>query len=98
MKNTLIYSSTSKKLLNLYKNYLIFNLQQLSLNYLIINTPQKKKIKTFLKSPHVNKRAKENFNLIIYKFNLHIFFDLKYIKVLRYNVPKNIHLKIKHEI
>ena len=47
MKNTLIYSSTSKKLLNLYKNYLIFNLQQLSLNYLIINTPQKKKLKHF---------------------------------------------------
>ena len=59
---------------------------------------KKKKFKTFLKSPHVNKRSKENFNLIIYKFKLHTDFNLQYLKILRFNVPKNIHLKIIYKI
>jgi ribosomal protein S10 len=98
MKNILVYSSTSKNLLNLYKNFLVYNLKQLMLNYSLVGLPSNQKIKTFLKSPHVNKRAKENFNLIIYKFRLSIFFSLPFLKILRFNVPKNIHLKIIHEI
>ncbi len=98
MKNILIYSSTSKNLLNLYKKFLILNLNQLMFKYFLINMPKKKKFKTFLKSPHVNKRAKENFNLIIYKFKLHISFNFSFLKTLRFNVPKNIHLKIIHNI
>ena len=98
MKNILVYSSTSKNLLNLYKNFLILNLKQLMFKYLLINMPKKKSLKTFLKSPHVNKRAKENFNLIIYKFKLHISFNFSFLKTLRFNVPKNIHLKIIHNI
>jgi ribosomal protein S10 len=98
MKNILVYSSTSKNLLNFYKKFLILNLKQLMFKYLIISMPQKKKFKTFLKSPHVNKRAKENFNLIIYKFKLHTSFTFSYLKTLRFNVPKNIHLKIIYSI
>jgi hypothetical protein len=98
MKNILIYSSISKNLLNLYKQFLILNFKHLSFNYFIINIPKKKKFKTFLKSPHVNKRAKENFNLIIYSFKLHVSFNLQCLKILRFNVPKNIHLKILHEL
>lgn len=98
MKHILIYSSTSKKLLNLYKNYISINLNQLSIKYSIVYVPTTTKKKTFLKSPHVNKRSKENFSLILYKFKLHIFFNLPYLKILRYNVPKNIHLKMLHEI
>lgn len=94
MNKVLIYTSTSKEILNFYKNFLILNLKTLNFKYIIINTPKKKKYKTFLKSPHINKRSKENFNLIIYKFKLYIFFTKKYLKILRFNVPKNIHLKI----
>lgn len=94
MKNILIYTSTSKNLLNLYKKFLILNFKNFFLNYLLINIPTKKKLKTFLKSPHVNKKSKENFNLHIYKFKLHTTLNLKYLKILRFNVPKNIHLKI----
>lgn len=96
MKIILIYSSNSKNILNLYKIFLkkIFNL--FTLKYLIINSPTKQKIKTFLKSPHVNKRAKENFELNIYKFKLHTSLNLSFIKLFRYNVPKNIHLKITY--
>lgn len=94
MKIILAYSSNSKNILNLYQNFLkkMFNL--FNLKYLIINSPTKQKIKTFLKSPHVNKRAKENFELNIYKFKLHTSLNLSFIKLFRYNVPKNIHLKI----
>jgi ribosomal protein S10 len=98
MKTILVYSSTSKNLLNLYKKFLILNFKQIFLKYLIINTPTKKKFKTFLKSPHVNKRSKENFNLVIYKFKLHTAFNLQYLKILRFNVPKNIHLKIIYKL
>lgn len=98
MKNILIYSSTSKKILNFYKKFLVLNLRKLFLNYFIICAPKKKKFKTFLKSPHVNKRSKENFNLIIYKFKLYISFNFQYLKILRFNVPKNIHLKIIHHL
>ena len=94
MKNILIYTSTSKNILNLYKKFLILNFKNFFLNYLLINVPTKKKFKTFLKSPHVNKKSKENFNLHIYKFKVHITLNLKYLKILRFNVPKNIHLKI----
>jgi ribosomal protein S10 len=94
MKIILAYSSNSKNILNLYKNFLkkMFNL--FNFKYLIINSPTKQKIKTFLKSPHVNKRAKENFELNIHKFKLHTSLNLSFIKLFRYNVPKNIHLKI----
>jgi ribosomal protein S10 len=98
MNKVLIYTSTSKEILNFYKNFLILNLKTLNFKYIIINTPIKKKYKTFLKSPHINKRSKENFNLIIYKFKLYIFFTKKYLKILRFNVPKNIHLKILYKV
>jgi len=47
MKNILVYSSTSKNLLNLYKNFLILNLKQLLFKYLLINMPKKKVLKHF---------------------------------------------------
>lgn len=94
MKIILTYSSNSKNILNLYKIFLkkIFSL--FNFKFLIINSPVRQKIKTFLKSPHVNKRAKSNFELNIYKFKLHTSLNLAFIKLFRYNVPKNIHLKI----
>jgi ribosomal protein S10 len=94
MKAVLTYSSNSKNLLNLYKKFLqrifiLFNIKNI-----IINSPKQRKVKTLLKSPHVNKRAKENFELNIYKFKLHTPLNLTCLKIFRYNVPKNIHLKI----
>jgi ribosomal protein S10 len=96
MKIILVYSSTSKNILNLYKNFLKNLFNSCNLKYLIVNSPTKQKIKTFLKSPHVNKRAKENFELSIYKFKLHTSLNLFFVKRFRYNVPKNIHLKITY--
>lgn len=91
------YNSVSKNILFSYKQYLNFlflKLNNPSLKYKFINTPSKKKKKTFLKSPHVNKKSKENFQFILYSFNLIIPFNLELLKQLKYNVPKNIHIKI----
>lgn len=94
MKIILTYTSNSKNILNLYKTFLKKIFSTLNLKFTLVNSPTIRKIKTFLKSPHVNKRAKENFELNIYKFKLHTSLNLSYIKLFRYNVPKNIHLKI----
>ncbi len=98
MPTVLIYSSTSKNFLNLYKKFLILNLKQFFFNFVLISTPAKKKNKTFLKSPHVNKRSKENFSLTVYKFKLYTDLDFPYLKILRFNVPKNIHFKIIYNL
>lgn len=47
MKNILIFTSTSKNILNLYKNFLVFNFKHFFLNYLLINLPTKKNLKPF---------------------------------------------------
>lgn len=91
------YTSFSKHLLFSYKKYLIFLFLKLNsslLKYKFITLPTKKKKKTFLKSPHVNKKAKENFEHSIYSFTLLFNFNLNFLKQLKYNVPKNIHIKI----
>lgn len=78
----------------LYQKFLKNIFKTFQFNYLVIQIPSIRKIKTFLKSPHVNKKAKENFNLVIHKFKLRLSINYTVIKLLRYNVPKNIHLKI----
>lgn len=88
------YSSTSKHLLFSYLTYLKLIFIKFSIFYKLISLPIKKKKKTFLKSPHVNKKAKENFNFILHSSNLYINFNLHVLKILRYNLPKNIFLKI----
>lgn len=98
MKIAFVYSSSSIEFLQIYKKFLKKILYKLNLQYYIINSPQIKKIKTLLKSPHVNKRAKENFWLKISKFKIYLNLDLKLIKIFRYNVPKNIHLKIIYNL
>lgn len=86
------YSSVSKKLIFLYQQFLKSLFLKFNLKYTIINLPKKQKLKTFLKSPHVNKKSKENFKYILYSFKLNISLNFSYLKLLKYNVPKNINL------
>ncbi len=88
------YSSVSNHLLFSYLTYLKLIFIKFNISYKLISLPKKKKKKTFLKSPHVNKKAKENFNFILYSSNLYISFNLHLLKILRYNLPKNIFFKI----
>lgn len=92
------YSSVSKKLIFLYQKFLKSLFLKFNLKYTIINLPKKYKLKTFLKSPHVNKKAKENFKYTLYSFKLNTSFNFNYLKILKYNVPKNINLTSSCEI
>ena len=81
-----------------YLNLLFLNLNIIKKTYKFISSPILKKKKTILKSPHVNKKAKENYNLKLYSFNLIFNFDHNLLKQLKYNLPKNIHIKIFYKI
>lgn len=93
MKTTLIYRSTSRAQLNLFCNLITSMAHTLRFKISIIRSCIKKKRRTLLKSPHVNKRSKENFELKIYKFKLYSNLNFFEIKILRSNTPKNIHTK-----
>src|SRR4051794_18699043 len=93
MDTTLTYSSLSKKALNSYKNYLQKQLINFNFQFKIVSLPNKSLKKTILKSPHVNKKAKENFILMKYKFFLRIKLDKILFNFFRSNVPKLLHIK-----
>lgn len=90
---SLIYTSLSQKALNSYKNYLTISLKKFNLKFIIIALPKKRKKKTLLKSPHVNKKAKETFEVLHYRFICMININNKYLHLFHNNIPKLIHLK-----
>jgi ribosomal protein S10 len=68
MKKYKLYITTrSKGSLNLYVNFLKKIFSNLDLEYSIFSYPQTRKRITLLKSPHVNKKAKETFEMHTYK-------------------------------
>ena len=87
------YTSVSSLLLISYKKFLNLVLSKFKLKYFFISIPTVIKKKTFLKSPHVNKKAKENFKYTFYSIKLFIFASFTSFKLLKYNVPKKIYLK-----
>lgn len=93
IKSYLHYTSLKKDVLYNYKNYISFILKKFNIGFKIILLPLKKKKKTLLKSPHVTKKAKENFELNFYRFLVIINFNNRLVKVLRSNVPNTIHFK-----
>ena len=97
MKNFIIeIKSVDKKTLTIYKKFFLKILIKLDICFNIINLPNKKKIITLLKSPHVNKKAREQFEHRIYKkrFLIKSNVNLKLLKVLTLIKPKNIKIKI----
>lgn len=88
------FTTASSSTLSLYKQFLIKFIKKKKIAFLLINSPRKYKKAIFLKSPHVNKKAKENFQLSIFQFKLLISANFFFFKELRINVPKNIHLKL----
>lgn len=86
--------------LNSYKiyNYFLINLfQLLNIEYSIIQLPIRKKKFTLLKSPHVHKKAREQFEIVFYNtcFNLKQF-DISLINLILLNKPSTIQIKIKN--
>ena len=97
LKAQLVLKSYSKETLFLYIKYLKAIASKINLNFSTFNLPKRRKVITLLKSPHVNKKAKEQFEIKYFKTV--IFFkdgiNLQIIKSILANRPKSISLKIK---
>jgi len=97
LKTQLILKSYSKESLFLYIKFLQVVALKLKLSLSIFSFPKKRKTITLLKSPHVNKKAKEQFEIKNFKtlisFNGGL--NLKVVKIILANKPKSISLKIK---
>ena len=89
--------SVYKESLILYTQFLNFFLKKLFIKVSIFTLPKKRKRITLLKSPHVNKTAKEQFEVFYYQTLITVKepVELKKIKYLFLNKPKSIQLKIK---
>jgi small subunit ribosomal protein S10 len=97
LKTQLRIKSYSKETLSLYIAYLQGIFFKLKLSTSVFNFPQKKKIITLLKSPHVNKKAKEQFEIKYFKASISFknSVSLSLIKNILTNKPKSVSLKIK---
>lgn len=70
MKCQLIFSTSKKSLILVYKTYLKNILKTLKISYSFLLRRKKLKLITLLRSPHVHKKSKEQFLGAIYKLNL----------------------------
>jgi len=99
MNNTLQITicSIDKTLLGIYLTFLKNILKKLNIGYTYTNLPLKIKKITLLKSPHVHKKAREQFEIKKFK-KLFIIKNLKLSKYLVFiflNKPKFIKIKVK---
>lgn len=96
MKLSLSIKSTNNGI-NIYTNFLISILKKLEIQYTYTQMPTITKRITLLKSPHVNKKAREQFELKIFKKIIIIKnkITLKILKLLVLNKPKFIKLKLR---
>lgn len=74
--------------------------KRLSSNYSVFFLPKTEQKLTLLKSPHVNKKAKEQFKLEIHKAVISLdevsfYLFLKYFSFFILNKPKTIKIKVK---
>lgn len=91
----LIFVSSSKKTLIKYINLLNDFFKNLNINYSLLHLPTSKKRITLLKSPHVNKKSKEHFEINLYKVQVGLtFFDNFLFKSIVANRPKSIKVKL----
>lgn len=89
--------TVNKSILAVYKNFLQNLLLKLNLLYKQFALPIKKKKFTLLRSPHVHKKSREQFQLIKYK---HVYLFLSpipnnFLKFLLINKPAEINMIIK---
>jgi ribosomal protein S10 len=89
--------SVNKQSIGFYKNFLEKALNMMNLEYKIFNVPTRKKRITLLKSPHVNKSAREQFQFQSYKCTLHLKNKItnNRLKFLMLNKPKALKITIK---
>jgi small subunit ribosomal protein S10 len=90
--------SFNKQLLNIYSNFLKNTLKNYGIKFSFISNPIKKKKITLLKSPHVHKKAREQFELRIHKqtFFIKKVISIQHFNKILINKPKLININIKH--
>jgi ribosomal protein S10 len=84
--------SVDQNSLIIYKNFLEDVLFKLVIKYKVSNIPTTKKRITLLKSPHVNKKSREQFQRTRYKvfFKIKSSLDIRAIKYIISNKPKTV--------
>ena len=84
--------SVDQNSLIIYKNFLEDVLFKLLIEYKVSNVPATKKRITLLKSPHVNKKSREQFQHTRYKvfFKIKDSLDIRAIKYIISNKPKTV--------
>ena len=76
LKYQIKIKSLHKESVKLYINFLQKMLRKIKVNFSIIALPEKKNRVTLLKSPHVNKSAREQFEIRYYRTLLKIKSDI----------------------
>ena len=98
MKIQLKIKSIDQKSLTIYLKKVKKILEIIGVNYNLFNMPINRKRITLLKSPHVNKTAREQFEIKSYKVMIQILEGEKFkiLKLLSLNKPKTVTLTIKN--
>jgi len=97
LKYQIKIKSLHKDSVKLYINFLQKMLRKIKVNFSIIALPEKKNRVTLLKSPHVNKSAREQFEIRYYRTLLKIKSDIdhKTLELLLINKPKSVTVSVK---
>jgi len=90
-------NAINNSVLNLYVFFLSNVFKKLNVQYALTSLPTKKKRITVLKSPHVHKSSREQFEIKTYKLVFTIFsnFSESFLNFLILNKPKSLKVKIK---
>ena len=90
-------SSINKSVLDVYAFFLLNIFKKLNIQHSISNLPTNAKRITVLKSPHVHKSSREQFEVKKYRLVISIFsiIQIGLLKFLIINKPKSLKLKIK---
>lgn len=93
----LIIKSVDKMSIQLYSDYLKRNLTKANIDYTFTGLPTTFKRISLLKSPHVHKKAFEQFELRKYKnlFTLKLGKDQNYFYSFIINKPKTVNVKLQ---
>ena len=97
LKYKIKIKSLHKESLNYIYNFFRHNTKKIKVEFSIINLPKKKNRITLLKSPHVNKSAREQFEIRYYSTLLKIKSDIdhKTLELLLINKPKSVSIDVK---
>lgn len=92
--------SSNKESLLLYKIVLVQIFTKLNLKFTFFDLPSERKVITLNKSPHVNKTAREQFQLDKYKvvFQISSYINSLTLRYIFLNKPKTTTIKIKKSI